>query len=178
MKLTKTSFDGLIKVDGFFAADNRGSFTKMFHQEDFNKVVGPFEIAEIYYSTSNKNVIRGMHFQLPPHEHNKFVYCSHGSVLDVVIDLRKNSPTYQNVFSIQISSKLNNGLFIPKGFAHGFLALEPNTTMVYHTSSVYNPSSDAGIRYDSIPFNWPIQNPVVSERDLNLDALNSFISPF
>ena len=121
-----------------------------------------------------------MHFQYPPNDHAKIVYCSKGSLLDVVIDLRKESTTYGKVFNTTLTGDNYKALYIPLGFAHGFCVLEDNTTMVYFTSTVHAADSDGGIVWDSIPFQWPTSvSPFIhSKRDLKFPTLEEFKSPF
>jgi len=115
-----------------------------------------------------------MHFQSPPYDHNKFVYVTSGEVLDVVVDIRKESKTYGKYFSIILSDSNNNSLYIGKGFAHGYLTKSKSATMIYMTSSVHNASHDTGIKWDSFGFNWGIGEPIVSDRDNNLKDLSQF----
>jgi len=123
-------------------------------------------------------VVRGMHFQRPPFEHSKLVYVINGSILDVVLDIRKGSKTYGKFFSIELNENENTSLYIPVGFAHGFKALEDNTLMLYNVSGVYNRECDQGIKWDSIGFNWNISNPVLSDRDRTFIPLSDFETPF
>jgi dTDP-4-dehydrorhamnose 3,5-epimerase len=122
-------------------------------------------------------VVRGMHFQLPPHDHEKLVYVTAGSILDVVVDLRRTSGTYGQVFSVELVEH-QSSLFIPRGFAHGFLALSPNATVVYNVATGYQPTADAGIRWDSLGFAWPVAAPIMSDRDAAFPSLAEFSSPF
>ncbi len=151
--------------------DTRGYFQKIFSK---NKI----DISEQYYSKSNKNVLRGLHFQRPPHDQEKIVTCINGSALDLIIDLRINSKTYLKFATVNLTSKDGITIFIPKGFAHGFLALENDTILLYNTSTSYSQNHDSGILWNSINFEWPIKNPIISERDLTFDKLENFISPF
>ncbi len=133
---------------------------------------------ESFYSTSRRGVLRGMHFQTPPHSHAKLVYCIRGSALDVVVDLRKSSPRYGAAASAELSEKNHQQLFIPTGLAHGFLALESDTVLVYMTTTVHSPSHDMGIHWDSFGFDWGTEAPTLSARDARLPTLGAFDSPF
>lgn len=164
MKLIKTDFDSLFIIENFYAEDNRGSFTKVFNSDIFEKSGIKFFPKEIYYSISHKEVIRGMHFQKPPYNHAKLVYVANGSILDVVLDIRKESPTYGKSFSVQLDVNKNT-IFIPSGFAHGFRSLENNTIVVYNQTSCYSKEHDNGILWNSFNFNWDLDSPIVSERD-------------
>ena len=176
MKISHTSFDKLLILNSEEIADNRGSFMKLFNENDFLKNNIDLKVKEYYHSISNKDVIRGMHFQIPPYSHNKLVHVLNGSIIDIVVDLRENSNTFKQHFEIKMD---NPGicLFIPEGFAHGFKSLENNTIVQYFVSSGYNPEMDTGIHYNSVNYNWDIQKPIVSERDssfISLDKLKNF----
>ena len=178
MELIPTSLDGCFQIDPFFAEDDRGTFVKRFHSESFSEVGLPTEWREEYYSSSRKGVLRGMHFQMPPHDHEKLVYCIHGRVLDVVVDLRTDSLTYGRYISVELDAALGAGLMIPKGMAHGFLALTDSALMAYKVTTTYAPKFDAGIRWDSFGFSWGLEQPILSERDRSHPAFADFVSPF
>jgi dTDP-4-dehydrorhamnose 3,5-epimerase len=178
MELVPTELPGLKIIRPKIFQDARGTFVKTFHRETFRQLGLDFEPREEFYSTSGKNVLRGMHFQLPPAAHAKLVYCIVGRVLDVVLDLRKDSPTFGRSVARELNATSREMFFIPVGFAHGFLALEDDATMVYQTSTVHSPAHDAGIIWNSFGFDWPVKNPVMSERDQKFPALRDFASPF
>tara|TARA_B100000989_G_C19309618_1_gene371973 strand:- start:30 stop:572 length:543 start_codon:yes stop_codon:yes gene_type:complete len=180
MKFVETDFDQLLVIENFNSEDQRGKFEKTFHNQLFKKADLDFKVMESYYSVSKRNVIRGMHFQLPPNDHDKLIYVVSGKILDVVIDLRRSSKTFGKYYNTILTEDNNKSLFIPKGFAHGFIALENNTRTIYNVSSVYNEKSDTGVRYDSFDFQWPGENHIVSPRDRNLITLEEFskVSPF
>jgi dTDP-4-dehydrorhamnose 3,5-epimerase len=178
MKVQETKIKGLFILENFFAEDERGFFMKTFHQETFLKHNLETHFKESYYSSSYKGVIRGMHFQLPPHDHNKLVYVTEGEILDVVLDLRKQSATFGMYFRVQLKA-FSNSIYIPKGCAHGFLTLSERATVVYNVSTVYNRDSDAGIKWNS--FGWDgleIANPILSQRDNAFLPFKDFNSPF
>ena len=178
MQLIPTTLEGCYQVRPFFAHDERGTFVKTFHAEQFSALGLPTEWPEEYYSSSRKYVIRGMHFQTPPHEHEKLVYCIQGRVLDVVVDLRKDSHSYGKHFAVELDAKHGCGLMIPKGMAHGFLALTEEVLMTYKVTSVYAPESDSGIKWDSFGLDWGVDQPIVSVRDSTHPTLADFASPF
>ncbi len=159
-------------------ADNRGLFVKTFHYTTLQSAGIHFELKESYFSISKKDVIRGMHFQTPPHQHSKIVFCPQGAILDVIVDLRKNSPTYGQFFAQELSIDNHKALFIPEGFAHGFKSLTEGAMTYYLVSSEYSKPNDTGIRYDSIGMNWQVAAPILSERDLSFISLSDFNSPF
>lgn len=178
MTISDTNIAGLLNIKPDVFEDNRGAFIKTFHFDLFKSFDFQVDWKEEYFSISNKNVLRGMHFQIPPYEHDKIVTCIEGKVLDVVIDLRKNSLTYNSIFSVELSSENKTMLLIPKGCAHGFLSLVDNSIMYYKVSTVYNAESDHGILWDSIGFNWPVKSPIISERDKKHPSLTEYYSPF
>lgn len=178
MKIIETGFSGLFLIQHRVFEDHRGLFIKTYNQAQFLELGIDLEIQERYFSVSKKNVIRGMHFQIPPFDHFKLVSVLQGSILDVVLDLRKNSETYGKYFQVRIDAKDGVTIFIPKGFAHGFLALTDNSLVEYNQTSGYDQASDAGIRYDSFGFDWGVTSPFLSIRDLNFDEFKTFNSPF
>lgn len=163
--------------------DARGSFVKTFVHSAFDTLPGfgrghpSFEFREEFYSLSKKDVLRGMHFQLPPHDHEKLVYCAAGQVLDVLLDLRKG-PCYGKSVSVTLDAETPQLLVLPKGIAHGFIALQDQSLLIYKTSTEHSPPHDVGIRYDSFGFNWPCVEPLLSDRDRNHPTLADFDSPF
>ena len=177
MVVEETAFEGLKVLRNFVSHDRRGVFVKTFNAEQFEQAGLPLDLRESYYSISHQQVVRGMHFQLPPHDHEKLVYVTAGSILDVVVDLRRTSGTYGQVFSVELVEH-QSSLFIPRGFAHGFLALSPNATVVYNVATGYQPTADAGIRWDSLGFAWPVAAPIISDRDAAFPGLTEFNSPF
>lgn len=158
--------------------DTRGRFVKVFHEPTFVAHGLETVFAEEYYSVSYKGVIRGMHFQLPPMDHVKIVYCVEGEVLDAVIDLRRGSPTYRCFDLFELSAAKANSLYIPKGMAHGFCVRSERAIMVYKVSTVYSPAHDAGVLWNSMGIPWPVTEPVLSERDMAFPKLEEFESPF
>ncbi|MDR1884360.1 MAG: dTDP-4-dehydrorhamnose 3,5-epimerase family protein [Prevotella sp.] len=178
MKKNETFIDGLFVLETTNFKDERGSFQKLFNFDFFKENGLETDFCEFYYSISKKDVIRGMHFQLSPFDHAKLVYVSKGKIRDVVVDLRKQSKTYKQFFSIELDDISAKYLYIPKGLAHGFLSLEEDTIVNYAQTSCYSKEHDSGIRFDSFSYNWGLDNPVVSGRDLNFDILDNFKSPF
>lgn len=173
-----TDFPGLLVLQPRVFTDHRGLFVKTFHAGDFRDLGMAFEPREEFYSTSARNVLRGMHFQAPPAAHAKLVYCLRGRVLDAVLDLRRGSPRYGRSFGIELNATQRDLLFIPVGFAHGFLSLEDDSLMVYKTGAEHSPSLDKGIAWDSFGFKWPASAPVMSARDRGFPAWADFSSPF
>ncbi len=158
--------------------DARGSFTKVFHEGAFRELGLTTEFREEYFSVSKKNVLRGLHFQLPPADHEKLVWCMRGKVLDVVLDLRRASATYGTHQCFVLAGDSGEMLYIPRGMAHGFLTLSDEAVMMYKVTSVYAPDFDEGIRWDTAGIEWGISSPILSERDQEFGALEYFSSPF
>lgn len=177
MNFIEKEIPGLFQLDLFHASDQRGTFVKTFQSEEFEMQGLETTFRESFFSINKKNVIRGMHFQQPPYDHAKLVYCTSGKILDVIVDIRKNSHSFGKSVAIEISEENHRGIYMPPGVAHGFCCLT-NATMVYLTSTVHNSKADKGIKWDSIDFEWPIKKPIVSERDAAFPSLNDLLSPF
>lgn len=178
MQALPTALPGCLLLQPRVLADERGSFVKPFTREAFKALGLATEFAEQYYSHSKRGVVRGMHFQRPPAEHDKLVYCVHGEVFDVVLDLRVGSPTHGQAASFTLSAQQGNALYIPAGMAHGFCATSELATLVYNVTSGYAPEYDSGVRWDTIGVDWPAASPLVSPRDAAFAALADFDSPF
>jgi dTDP-4-dehydrorhamnose 3,5-epimerase len=177
-KIQSLDIEGVYLLKNFIAEDDRGYFVKTFHESEFEQYNLQTTFKESYYSTSKKNVIRGMHFQLPPNQHEKVVYVTSGSILDVVLDIRKDSPTYGKYATVHLNEK-SDSLYIPIGCAHGFLALSDYATVVYNVSTVYNRDSDYGILWNSFGFEWQnIAHPIMSDRDKEFTTFQAFTTPF
>jgi len=158
--------------------DERGLFVKTFHHDLFAAHGLETRFAEEYYSFSRQRVLRGLHFQLPPRDHVKLVYCVAGEVLDAVVDLRVGSPTYGTHETIVLSARKANMLYIPAGVAHGFYVTGESALMMYKVTTVHSPEHDAGILWDSVGIPWPDAHPVVSGRDSGFVPFAAFVSPF
>ena len=178
MHIEQTFIPGLKLIHLNEFKDNRGSFIKVFNEDFFHENGLETDIKESYFSISAKNVIRGMHFQIPPAEHTKLVYVNQGSILDVVLDIRKNAETYGKFFSYKITQENPTLVFIPAGCAHGFLSLEDQTMVTYLQSSVYNKACDTGILWNSFGMEWKIENPIISDRDDSFIKFKNFNSYF
>lgn len=171
MIIRPTNLDHVFEIENKQFHDHRGMFVKTFHYGEFRKNGLEAVFKESFYSISKKNVIRGMHFQLPPHDHAKLVYVVAGEILDVVVDIREESATYGKWFSTKLSESSAKSLYIGKGFAHGFLTLSDSAIVSYMTTTIHSPAHDTGIRWDSFGFDWVVVDPVVSERDSGLPKL-------
>lgn len=169
---------GCLKIDLDRKTDARGFFIKTFQESVFRAAGFSITTAEDFYTSSIKGVIRGMHFQLPPKPLKKLVHCASGSILDVLLDLRAESPTYLQVESLTLTGDAPCVLCLPVGIAHGFVALTNEALVCYKVDQEYNPALDAGIRWDSFGFDWPVNQPAVSDRDAAFPALQDFKTPF
>jgi dTDP-4-dehydrorhamnose 3,5-epimerase len=158
--------------------DQRGWFQKTHNVDLLEPYNLDTDIKEMYTSLSNKNILRGMHFQIPPQDHAKYVTVMTGSILDVMLDLRRSSVTFGKCFSIELNAAEHNTLYLPKGIAHGFLSLQNNTLTQYAVTSTYASDHDKGILWSSIPYKWPVTSPIVSGRDVVFPAFNDFETPF
>ena len=150
--------------------DHRGIFEKPFYANLDN--MGFDENLEIIVSKSNKNVIRGLHFQNPPKGINKLIYCIEGSIRDVFVDMRKSSPTFGKYHFKDLSSEDDVSILVPKGFAHGYSVLSENATVLYLQSGIFDVEAEDGISYKSLNIDWGIDNPVLSDKDLNLNLFD------
>jgi len=176
MIFTETTLKGSYVIDLEPRGDDRGWFSRTFCEKEFNKIGHTANWVQLNHSfTKEKGTIRGMHFQTPPYGEIKLVRCISGAVFDVIIDLRKDSPTFLNYFGIEISSLNKKMVYIPKGFAHGFQTLTNNCELIYHHSEFYTPNSEGGIKYNDpkIAIKWPIPMQSISERDNLHPFINS-----
>ncbi len=176
-KFQELEIAGVFLIDNFKASDERGIFIKTYHAKEFEEVNLEVNFKESFFTFSKQNVIRGLHFQTPPFDHEKLVYVSSGSIIDVILDLRKDSTTFGKVISVQLDA-FGKSLFIPKGCAHGFCTPHNDAIVHYNVTTMHNQQHDDGIHWQSIPFDWPIVNPIVSTRDQNFVSFAHFNSPF
>jgi dTDP-4-dehydrorhamnose 3,5-epimerase len=180
MIIKETGFNGLLVIEPSVYEDERGYFFESWNYEKFRQSGLDFTFLQDNQSMSGANVLRGLHFQLPPWEQGKLVRVISGSVLDVVVDLRRNEPTFGKNFKYIISSEKKNMLWIPPGFAHGFLTLEEKTIFFYKCTQVYNRESDAAIAWNDpdLAIDWGTENPTVSLKDRTAPLFKDFNSPF
>ena len=171
---------GLLVIKPELFEDSRGYFFESYNQEKFRQLGIDVTFLQDNESKSGRNVLRGLHFQVPPYQQGKLVRVIKGAVLDVAVDLRKSSPTYGEWASIELSEKNKWMYWIPAGFAHGFLTLEENTVFFYKCTQVYHKESEAGIIWNdhSLNIKWGIENPMVSEKDKTAGKFSDFVSPF
>jgi len=182
MKFTKTSIEGIVIIDPNVYGDNRGYFLESYNEKEFKEVIGKVSFVQDNESKSSKGVLRGLHFQKPPFAQAKLVRCIEGKVLDVVVDIRKNSKTYGQYFTTELSGENKKQVFIPRGFAHGFLVLSESAIFAYKVDNTYAPEYGAGIRWNDpiVNIQWGLSESkvLISEKDAELPFFTEFDSPF
>lgn len=180
MEVLKTNFEGLLIMHPKVYQDDRGYFFEYFRKAVFESLQSGIEFVQSNESKSNKHVLRGLHFQNPPYAQGKLVRVVKGGVRDVVVDIRRGSTTFSKWFSCELNENNKTILWIPPGFAHGFLTLEDETVFQYECTSYYNISSEGGIRWNdpTLRIDWGIDNPIISEKDKNAPLFKDFVSKF
>src|SRR5690606_4252244 len=177
MKFLPTILNGSFTIQLDPIKDERGWFARYFCKKEFSSIGHDKEWVQMNHSfTIKKGTIRGMHFQKPPHSEIKLVRCIHGSVYDVVIDLRKDSPTFLNWFGVELSAENKLMMYIPEGFAHGFQTLEDNSGLLYMHTAYYSPEAESGLKFNDpqINISWLLEVSEISLRDNNHDLLEKF----
>ena len=182
MKTIETKISELIIIEPEVFGDVRGYFLESYNQKKFEEVVGKITFVQDNESKSSKGVLRGLHFQKPPFAQAKLVRCIEGEVLDVAVDIRKNSKTYGHHVAVLLTGENKRQLFVPRGFAHGFLVLSDSATFAYKVDNTYAPQFDTGIRWNDKELNilWGMDDSevVISAKDAELPFLSEFESPF
>ena len=183
MAFIKTDFPGLFIIEPTVFKDSRGYFFESYNENNFKEEGIDIKFVQDNQSKSSYGVIRGLHYQLAPHAQTKLIRVLSGSILDIVVDIRKGSPTYGNTFSIELSAENNKQLFIPKGFAHGFSVLSETAEVIYKCDEFYHKESEAGIVFNDAALNidWkiPAASAIISDKDLLhpsiLNCKNNFV---
>lgn len=181
MNFIKTSMEGLTLIEPKVFRDERGFFLESYSFQEFRDNGIDIQFVQDNHSRSNvAGVLRGLHYQDPPFAQNKLLRVTRGSVYDVAVDLRKNSPTFGKWESFELSASNFRILFIPRGFAHGFCCLEPETEVQYKVDEFYSPAHDHGIRWNDpvLSVNWPVKEPLLSRKDAAQPFFNEITSPF
>ncbi len=180
MEIIETGFKDLLLLKPKVFKDPRGYFYESYNKAIFNNAGIAVEFTQDNQSLSNKNIVRGMHFQAPPHAQGKLVRVIKGAVQDVVVDIRKNSATYGQNYSVDLTEDNFLMLWIPPGFAHGFATLEDNTIFAYKCTDTYHPETEGGLAWDDRELNikWQVNDPILSEKDTKYKPFSLFISPF
>jgi len=176
MIFTETILKGSYEISLTPHGDSRGWFARTYCKQEFEQIGHRQEWVQLNHSySSQKATLRGMHFQHAPYAEIKMLRCIAGAVYDVIIDLRKDSPTFLKWYGTELSAQNKKMLYIPAGFAHGFQTMSDNTELIYHHSQFYTPSAEAGIRYDDKTINiaWPLAISEISPRDTNHPLIDS-----
>ena len=182
MNVIKTDIEGVLILEPRVFKDARGYFFESYNKEEFDRLVAPVDFVQDNESCSTRGVMRGLHFQRPPHTQAKLVRCVRGEVLDVAVDIRKGSPTYGKYVSCLLTEENHRQFFVPRGFAHGFAVLSDVAVFQYKCDNFYAPQADGGISIldDSLGIDWgiDINEAILSEKDKNHPLLKDFETPF
>lgn len=178
MRIDRTELPGVFLIGNDRFTDERGLFVKVFTAGPFRAAGMRVDFQESFFSHSRAGVVRGMHFQVPPHEHAKLVTPLSGKIIDVVLDLRRDSPAFGKHLHLELDASRPVSVYLPAGCAHGFATLGEGATVLYHVTSPHAPEHDLGVRWDSFGYAWPLDDPIVSPRDQAFPALADFVSPF
>ena len=180
MEVLETRIKDLLIIKPKVFEDARGYFFESYNEAIFKQNGIDLNFIQDNQSLSNAGVLRGLHFQAPPFAQGKLVRVIIGAVLDVAVDIRKNSPTYGQNVTIELNEENKTMFYIPPGFAHGFLTLRDNTIFSYKCTNLYNKASEGTVLWNDkdININWNITNPILSEKDLTGTPFKEFVSPF
>ena len=182
MNVISTNIDGVVIIEPRVFEDARGYFFESFSQREFNEKVKPVDFVQDHESKSTFGVIRGLHFQRPPYAQSKLVRCVRGAVLDVAVDIRKESPTYGQHVAVELTEDNHRQIFIPKGFAHGFAVLSDIAVFQYKCDEFYHPESEGGISLldSELGIDWKISTDkaILSPKDTKHPLFKDFVSPF
>lgn len=182
MNVIKTNIEGVVIIEPKVFKDARGYFFESYSKREFDEKVAPIDFVQDNESCSTKGVMRGLHFQRPPYTQSKLVRCVKGAVLDVAVDIRKDSPTYGQHVAVELTEDNHLQLFIPKGFAHGFAVLSDVAVFQYKCDEFYHPEADGGISIldESLGIDWRLKSKdiILSEKDRYHPLLKDFESPF
>lgn len=180
MKFIKTEIPDLIIIEPEIFGDKRGYFIESYNKKQFVENIGDINFIQDNESKSSYGVLRGMHYQKPPFTQAKLVRCVSGEVLDVVVDMRKNSPTYKASKSILLNEDNKRQVFVPKGFAHGFLVLSESAVFAYKVDQLYAPDSDSGFLWSDVDIDWmlDVQDIILSPKDINQKGFSDSDNPF
>lgn len=182
MEIIKTDIEGVVIIEPRVFRDARGYFFESFSAREFSEKVAPVTFVQDNESYSSYGVIRGLHFQKPPYTQAKLVRVIKGAVLDIVVDIRKGSPTYGQHVAVELTGENHRQLFIPHGFAHGFSVLSEEVLFQYKCDNYYAPQSEGGILWNdpSLGIDWriPVEKAILSEKDFKHPLLKDYVSDF
>lgn len=180
MQIKTTPIAGLLIIEPQVFKDDRGYFYESYNKEKMLAAGIDLAFVQDNQSLSQKGIVRGLHFQAPPFAQGKLVRVIQGAVMDVAVDIRKDSPTYGEHFSIELTAENKTMFYIPPGFAHGFETLSDNTLFLYKCTDVYNKASEGGLLWndETLGIKWQTTAPIISDKDKVLPTINQFTSPF
>tara|TARA_B100000989_G_C19526610_1_gene467237 strand:- start:1959 stop:2510 length:552 start_codon:yes stop_codon:yes gene_type:complete len=182
VKIFNTKFKGLFILEPDIYKDERGYFMETYNSLEAINFLGNIKFVQHNESKSKKGVLRGLHFQTPPYSQSKLIRCIDGNILDIALDIRKNSTTYGKYASTLLSNENKRQLFVPKGFAHGFIVLSDSATVLYKVDCHYNPKHEAGILWKDpyLNIDWKVKKSdiIVSKKDSSLLPLSKINNPF
>ncbi|MCB1191473.1 MAG: dTDP-4-dehydrorhamnose 3,5-epimerase [Leptospiraceae bacterium] len=181
MKVTETGFSDLYILEPIIHKDGRGFFFESYSQKKFAESgIHSIFVQDNHVKSSDKNVLRGLHYQKPPYAQSKLIRVVKGSIYDVVVDLRKSSKTFKQWYGVELSDKNFKQLFVPRGFAHAYLTLESNCEVLYKVDNVYDPKSEGGVLWNDpeLSIDWQVFEPIVSEKDKKLQTLSFSLDIF
>ncbi len=169
MEIKKTAVEGVLVIEPKVFGDNRGWFCETYSKKILDEATGGIEFVQDNHSMSGKKgTLRGLHYQCEPMAQSKLVRCTHGTIIDVAVDIRKSSPTFMKWVAVELSSNNYKQLFIPRGFLHGFVTLCDNVEVQYKVDNYYSPECDRSVRFDSECFgiDWGVKDPIISDKDM------------
>ncbi len=180
MDILETSLPGVLILTPRRFGDERGFFAETWNRTRMAEAGIDIDFVQDNHSLSReKDTLRGLHFQAPPHAQAKLVRCGQGALFDVAVDIRKGAPTYGHWTGVELTAENGKQLLVPEGFLHGFVTLTPDTEIVYKCSDFYAPSADGAVHWESCGIDWPLTGtPILSEKDAKAPSLADFDSPF
>ena len=180
MKVHKCDIEGVVIIEPRIFADDRGYFFEAFSEREFAEQVCDTHFVQDNEVRSSYGVVRGLHFQLPPHAQSKLVRVAKGHILDVAVDIRQGSPTFGQYVAVELSDENHRQLFVPRGFAHGFVTLTDDVEFLYKADNYYAPEADGGIRWNDpeIGVEWGVEDPILSRKDENAPLLKDAVTGF
>lgn len=178
--MTNAAFNKPLLISPQRFDDHRGYFSETYSRRRYADMGIVEEFVQDNHSLSRAaGTLRGLHFQAPPNSQGKLVRCGQGAIFDVAVDIRRGSPTYGQWVGYDLTAKNGHQLYVPVGFAHGFVTLEPDSEIVYKCTNYYSPEAEGAVRWDSCGINWPLSvDPILSDKDSIAPALAEFVSPF
>jgi dTDP-4-dehydrorhamnose 3,5-epimerase len=180
MQVETIFIDGPLVITPKVFKDPRGYFMESYNKQSYSNIGIDLDYVQDNQSLSEKGILRGLHFQAPPFDQGKLVRVIKGAVLDVIVDIRKNSPTYGKHYAIELTEDNFKTFWVPSGFAHGFTTLADHTIFSYKCTNYYNQASEGGLMWNDpdLGIDWGIQNPILSDKDTKNALFKDFISPF